>query len=43
VLTAAKRGIHSIHEALIAKKVGRLAEPDAQRIEQALRQWLGLD
>jgi len=43
VPTAAKLGIHSIHEALIAKKVGRLTEPDAQRLNQALRHWLGLD
>ena len=42
VPTAVKRGIYTIHQGLILKSVGRLVPGDAQRVEQALREWLGL-
>jgi mRNA interferase MazF len=42
VPSAVKHGIYTIHESLILKSVGRLSASDAQRLEQSLRQWLGL-
>ena len=42
VETAVKRGIYTIKETLIQKRVGELAEADAEQLEKSLRQWLGL-
>lgn len=42
VPTAAKRGLYTLHEALILRTVGVLAGEDAARLERALRGWLGL-
>lgn len=42
VVTAAKRGVYTIHENLVLKVIGKLANPDAERLEQSLRDWLGL-
>jgi mRNA interferase MazF len=43
VPTAVKRGLYTIHQALIIKRIGRLAQGDAHLVEQSLRQWLGLN
>ena len=42
VPTAVKRGLYTVHPTLIVKLVGRLSPQDAQQVEQALREWLGL-
>ncbi|MGH9890726.1 MAG: type II toxin-antitoxin system PemK/MazF family toxin [bacterium] len=42
VPTAVKRGLYTVHEALILKRVGRLTPTDAEQVGQSLRQWLGL-
>jgi mRNA interferase MazF len=42
VPTAVKRGLYTVHETLILKRVGRLTPTDAEQVSQALRQWLGL-
>ena len=42
VPTAVKRGLHTVHETLVLKRVGRLTPKDAEQVEQSLRQWLGL-
>lgn len=40
--TAAKRGIYTVKETLVSKRVGKLEVGDAERLEQSLRGWLGL-
>ncbi len=42
VATAVKRGIYTVHESLVIKKIGQLAEGDAKQLEQSLRVWLAL-
>ena len=42
VPSALKRGIYTVHGPLIARRVGQLSPADAQRLEQSLREWLGL-
>jgi mRNA interferase MazF len=42
VPTAVKRGTVYVQETLILKRVGRLTPTDTERVEQSLRQWLGL-
>jgi mRNA interferase MazF len=42
VPTAVKRGIYTIHPSLIAKFIGHLTAKDARRLEESLRDWLGL-
>jgi mRNA interferase MazF len=42
VPTAVKRGIYTVHESLILKRVGQLSSADAREVERSLRQWLGL-
>ena len=42
VPSAVKRGIFTIHSALILKRVGGLSADDSRRIEQSLRLWLEL-
>jgi mRNA-degrading endonuclease toxin of MazEF toxin-antitoxin module len=42
VPTAVKRGLYTVHETVILKRVGRLTPPDAEQIESSLRSWLGL-
>lgn len=42
VQTAVKRGIYTIHQSLVVKLVGQLTSQDAERLEQSLREWLGL-
>ena len=40
--TTVKRGIYTVHESLIAKRVGQLVNADASGVEMALRSWLGM-
>lgn len=42
VSTAAKRGLYTVHERLVIKVIGKLADVDAEQLEQSLRGWLGL-
>jgi mRNA interferase MazF len=42
VASVVKRGLYTIHESLVIKRVGRLGADDASRIDESLRQWLGL-
>lgn len=42
VPTALKRGVYTLHQGLVAKSVGRLAETDARSVQNSLRQWLAL-
>ena len=42
VPSAVKRGLYTVHGSLVLKSVGRLSVQDAERLEQALHQWLGL-
>jgi len=42
VPSAAKRGVYTIHETLVIKRIGRLTAADAQQLDRSLRQWLGM-
>lgn len=42
VPTAVKRGLYTVHKNLIVKVIGKLADADAELLEQSLRCWLGL-
>lgn len=42
VETAVKRGIYTIKETLIKKRVGKLEDADAEQLENSLREWLEL-
>jgi mRNA interferase MazF len=42
VATAVKRGVYTVHESLVIKVIGQLVKVDADRLEQSLRDWLGL-
>lgn len=42
VATAVKRGLYTVHESLVVKVIGKLADADAEMLEQSLRGWLGL-
>ncbi len=42
VETAVKRGIYTIKETLVRKRVGKLGDTDAERLEQSLRDWMDL-
>jgi mRNA interferase MazF len=42
VATAVKRGVYTVHESLVIKVIGKLADVDAEQLEQSLRSWLGL-
>jgi mRNA interferase MazF len=39
---AVKRGLHTAHETLVVKTVGRLVPADMARVTESLRGWLGL-
>ena len=41
VPSAVKRGLYTAHETLILKRVRQLTPPDAEQVDQSLRQWLG--
>ncbi len=42
VETAIKRGIYTIKETLVRKRVGKLEDADAEQLEKSLQTWLGL-
>jgi mRNA interferase MazF len=42
VPTAVKRGLYTVPESLVVKVIGKLANSDAEQLEQSLRKWLGL-
>ena len=42
VETAVKRGIYTIKETLVRKRVGKLEDADAEQLENSLREWLNL-
>ena len=42
VASAVKRGIFTVHQSLVIKRVGTLRPPDAAQVESALRDGLGL-
>jgi mRNA interferase MazF len=42
VATAVKRGVYTLHESLVIKLIGKLADVDAERLEKSLQGWLGL-
>jgi mRNA interferase MazF len=42
VPTVVKRGLYTVHQALILKTVGRLTQRDAEQVKCSLRAWLGL-
>lgn len=41
VPTAVKRGIYTVNKMLVIKKVGKLSDFDAKRLDESLRIWLG--
>ncbi|MEG3438437.1 type II toxin-antitoxin system PemK/MazF family toxin [Pannus brasiliensis CCIBt3594] len=42
VPTAVKRGIYTVQQTLILKRIGRISDGDARRLETSLRGWLGI-
>ncbi len=42
VESAVKRGIFTIHQDLVIKKIGHLSAQDSEQLEKSLRTWLGL-
>jgi mRNA interferase MazF len=42
VETAVKRGIYTLNETLVKKRVGKLEDADAEELEKSLRNWLDL-
>jgi mRNA interferase MazF len=42
VETAAKRGVYTIKETLVRKKVGVLSGPDAENLTNSIRTWFGI-
>ncbi len=40
VVTAVKRGIYTVHEKLVIKKVGSLSEKDAEALKTSLTSWI---
>ncbi len=42
VPSAVKRGVYTVHENLVIKKVGKLSASDTTSLETALRAWLDL-
>jgi mRNA interferase MazF len=42
VASSVKRGVFTIHEKLVLKSVGKLADRDVQALDESLRDWLVL-
>jgi len=42
VQTAVKRGIYTIKENLVKKRVGKLNDADAAQLDLSLREWMDL-
>jgi mRNA interferase MazF len=42
VVTAVKRGLYTVKENLVVKKIGKLLESDSEQLENSLKYWLGI-
>ena len=42
VPTSVKRGLHTIKENLVVKKIGTLVKADSEQLENSLKYWLGI-
>jgi mRNA interferase MazF len=42
VPSAAKRGLYTVHQSFVIKSIGSLSATDAGRLDDSLRDWLGL-
>lgn len=42
VASSVKRGLYTIHESLMVKKVGSLSDGDFEKLETSLRRWLAI-
>jgi mRNA interferase MazF len=42
VASAVKRGLYTVHQSLVIKSVGSLSALDAGRLDDSMRDWLGL-
>lgn len=40
--TAVKRGLYTVQQNLVVKVIGSMTAADAARLEQSLRDWIGL-
>ena len=40
--TAVKRGIYTVKETLVSKRIGKLEDVDANQLEKSVLEWLGL-
>ncbi|HMO80935.1 MAG TPA: type II toxin-antitoxin system PemK/MazF family toxin [Pyrinomonadaceae bacterium] len=43
VVTSAKRGIYTLKQTLVVKRVGQLSVQDSDQLEVSLRSWLGFN
>jgi mRNA interferase MazF len=41
VVSAVKRGVYTVDEQIIIKRVGQLSQRDAEHLHRSLREWLG--
>jgi mRNA interferase MazF len=39
--TAVKRGLYTVHQSLVAKTIGKLADSDAEQLDRSIQIWLG--
>ena len=42
VPTSVKRGLYTVKENLVVKKIGTLVQTDSEQLENSLRYWLGI-
>ncbi len=40
--TAVKRGLYTVHQSLVTKTIGKLADPDAEQLTRSIQLWLEL-
>ena len=40
--SAVKRGVYTVHESLVVKKVGKISDADVVSLNTSLRNWLDL-
>ena len=40
--TAVKRGLYTVDQGLVTRIIGRLADPDVERLVRSIQMWLGL-
>lgn len=41
VTSAVKRGVYTISQELVIKRIGKLSASDSKNLERSLREWLG--